>query len=122
MDGNLDVAYDIDVNFVTAWNQMFVDNDMVNPSTGKLDPRHLYGTSNFDVFRWPSLESGVQRSLLANFVISLVMPGIPLVCDFYFYSGPHFSPFISITMARNKISTFTTTGLRTIFTGKLNVF
>ena len=84
MDGNLEVAYDIDVNFVTAWNQMFVDNDMLNPSTGKLDPRHLYGTSNFDVFRWPSLESGVQRSLLASFITSLVMPGIPLVCDFIF--------------------------------------
>ena len=89
MDGNLDVAYDINVNFVTAWNQMFVDNDMVNPSTGKTDPRHMYGTSNFDVFRWPSLESGVQRSLLANFITSLVMPGIPLVCvNFYFYSDP----------------------------------
>lgn len=79
MDGNLNVAYDINVNFVTAWNQMFVDNDMLNPSTGKLDPRHMYGTSNFDVFRWPSLESGVERSLLANFITSLVMPGIPLV-------------------------------------------
>lgn len=123
MDGNLNVAYDINVNFVTAWNQMFVDNDMVNPSTGTLDPRHMYGTSNFDVFRWGSLESGVQRSQLALFIIALVMPGIPLVrVNFYFYSGPHFSLFVSITMARNKISTFTTTGLRTIFTGKLNLF
>jgi alpha-1,3-glucan synthase len=87
MDGNLNVAYDINVNFVTAWNQMFVDNDMLNPSTGKLDPRHMYGTSNFDVFRWPSLESGVQRSLLANFITTLVMPGIPLVCvKIIFYS------------------------------------
>ena len=123
MDGNLDVAYDINVNFVTAWNQMFVNNDMVNPSTNKLDPKHMYGTSNFDVFRWPSLESGVQRSQLASFIISLVMPGIPLVCvNFHFYSGLHFSLFVSISMARNKISTFTTTGLRTIFTGKLNTF
>lgn len=123
MDGNLEVAYDINVNFVTAWNQMFVDNDMVNPSTSQLDPRHMFGSSNFDVFRWPSLESGVQRSLLASFIISLVMPGIPLVCViFYVYSGPQFSPFVSFTMARNKISTFTTMGLRIIFTGELNVF
>lgn len=122
MDGNLNVAYDINVNFVTAWNQMFVDNDMLNPSTGKLDPRHMYGTSNFDVFRWPSLESGVQRSLLASFITSLVMPGIPLVCVKYLYSNPWFSPLVRYTMARNKIFTFTITGLPTIFTGKLNVF
>lgn len=80
MDGNLQVAYDIDVNFVTAWNEMFVNNDFLNPSTGAVDPKHMYGTSNFDVFRWPSLESGIQRSLLATFITTLVMPGVPLVC------------------------------------------
>ncbi|THU78641.1 glycoside hydrolase [Dendrothele bispora CBS 962.96] len=81
MDGNLAVAYDVDTNFVTAWNQMFVTNDFVNGQTGHLDPRHMYGTSNFDVFRWPSLSNGTQRSALATFMASLVMPGIPL----YFY-------------------------------------
>lgn len=80
MDGNLQVAYDVDVNFVTAWNQMFVDNDFINPGTGKVDPKHMYGTSNFDVFRWPSLEMGIQKSVLATFLAALVMPGIPLVC------------------------------------------
>jgi alpha-1,3-glucan synthase len=79
MDGNLQVAYDVDVNFVTAWNQMFVDNDFINPSTGRVDPKHMYGTSNFDVFRWPSLEMGIQKSVLATFLAALVMPGIPLV-------------------------------------------
>ena len=79
MDGNLQVAYDIDVNFVTAWNQMFVDNDFLNAHSGVVDPRHMYGTSNFDVFRWPSLENGTARSALATFITSLVMPGIPLV-------------------------------------------
>jgi alpha-1,3-glucan synthase len=79
MDGNLQVAFDIDVNFVTAWNQMFVNNDFLNPSSGKVDPRHMYGSSNFDVFRWPSLEAGTQKSVLATFIGSLVMPGIPLV-------------------------------------------
>lgn len=80
MDGNLQVAYDVDVNFVTAWNQMFVKNDFLNPSSGKMDPRHMYGSSNFDIFRWPSLESGAQKSVLATFIAELVMPGIPLVC------------------------------------------
>ncbi|KAF9464738.1 modular protein with glycoside hydrolase family 13 and glycosyltransferase family 5 domains [Collybia nuda] len=79
MDGNLQVAYDIDTNFVTAWNQMFVNNDFLNPSSGLVDPRHMFGTSNFDIFRWPSLENGTQRSVLATFITTLVMPGIPLL-------------------------------------------
>lgn len=79
MDGNLQVAYDVDVNLVSAWNEMFVDNDMINPNTGQVDPKHLYGTSNFDVFRWPSLQNGTQKGALATFITTLVMPGIPLV-------------------------------------------
>ncbi|EKM55582.1 glycosyltransferase family 5 protein [Phanerochaete carnosa HHB-10118-sp] len=90
MDGNLEVAYDIDVNFITAWNQMFVTNDFLNPNTGELDPKHMFGTSNFDVFRWPSLENGTQRSVLGTFITSLVMPGISLLYygeeqDFYMF-------------------------------------
>lgn len=84
MDGNLQVAFDVDTNFITAWNQMFVNNDMLNAISGKLDPRHMYGTSNFDVFRWPSLENGTARSVLGTFITTLVMPGIPLVCYFSF--------------------------------------
>ncbi|KAF8163338.1 modular protein with glycoside hydrolase family 13 and glycosyltransferase family 5 domains [Crassisporium funariophilum] len=92
MDGNLQVAYDVDVNFVTAWNQMFVKNDFLNPSTGVMDPRHMYGSSNFDIFRWPSLENGIQKSVLATFISALVMPGIPLLYygeeqDFYLYDN-----------------------------------
>lgn len=65
MDGNLNVAFDVDVracfkpirwyrclaqvNFVTAWNQMVSLNDFLNADTGLFDPRHLYGTSNQDV-------------------------------------------------------------------------
>lgn len=78
MDGNLQVAYDIDTNFVTAWNQMFVNDDFLNANNGVMDPRHWYGTSNFDVFRWPSLENGTLRSALGSFITNLVMPGIPL--------------------------------------------
>ncbi|KAH7926306.1 glycoside hydrolase family 13/glycosyltransferase family 5 protein [Leucogyrophana mollusca] len=78
MDGNLQDAYDLDTNFITAWNQMFVNNDFLNPNTGAVDPKHLFGTSNFDVFRWPSLENGTLRSALATFITNLVMPGVPL--------------------------------------------
>ena len=79
MDGNLQVAYDVSVNFVSAWNQMFVENDFINAFTGKIDPRHMYGTSNFDVFRWNSLNNGTQKSVLGTFIATLLMPGIPLV-------------------------------------------
>lgn len=90
MDGNLQVAYDVDVNFVTSWNQMFVSNDFINPETGRVDPRHMFGTSNFDVFRWPSLENGTLKSSLGTFLATLVMPGIPLLYygeeqNFYLY-------------------------------------
>jgi alpha-1,3-glucan synthase len=82
MDGDLEVPFDTDTNFVTSWSQMFVDNDMIHPNTGAVDSKHLFGTSNFDVFRWPSLESGIQRGVLATFVTTLVMPGLPLVILF----------------------------------------
>ena len=78
MDGNLQVAYDIGQNFVSSWNEMMVNNDFLN-SNGTLDPRHMFGTSNFDIFRWPSLENGTQRSVLGSFITNLVMPGVPLV-------------------------------------------
>ncbi|CAA7271667.1 unnamed protein product [Cyclocybe aegerita] len=92
MDGNLQVAYDISVNFVEAWNEMFVRNDFVNPTTKRVDPRHMYGSSNFDIFRWPSLEMGIQKSVLATFISALVMPGIPLLYygeeqNFYLYDN-----------------------------------
>jgi alpha-1,3-glucan synthase len=79
MDGNLQVAFDVDTNLVTAWNQQFVSNEMINPNTGAVDPKHMLGTSNFDVFRWPSLENGTQRGAFATFITTLVVPGVPLV-------------------------------------------
>ncbi|KIK71072.1 glycosyltransferase family 5 protein [Collybiopsis luxurians FD-317 M1] len=81
MDGNLAVAYDVDTNFVNAWNEIFEDNDLFNSQSNDLDPRHMYGTSNFDVFRWPSLANGTQRSALGTFMTSMVMPGIVM----YYY-------------------------------------
>jgi len=58
---------------------MFVENDFVNEFTSKTDPRHMYGTDNFDVFRWSSLNSGTQKSVLGTSIATLLMPGIPLV-------------------------------------------
>ncbi|KAF9541123.1 glycoside hydrolase [Agrocybe pediades] len=92
LDGSFEVPHDVDPDFVTAWNQMFVGNDLLNALHGHVDPRHMYGSSNFDVFRWPSLKFGVQKSGLATFIGSLVMPGIPLLYygeeqNFYLYDN-----------------------------------
>ncbi|KAF9265419.1 glycoside hydrolase family 13/glycosyltransferase family 5 protein [Marasmius fiardii PR-910] len=96
MDGNLQVAYDVDTNFVTAWNQLFVTNDFLNSMTGRLDPRHMFGTSNFDVFRWPTLSNGTQKSALGTFITTLVMPGIPL-----YYYGEEQNMYLFDTTANN---------------------
>ncbi|KAG8728436.1 Cell wall alpha-1,3-glucan synthase ags1, partial [Ceratobasidium sp. 428] len=94
MDGNLQVAYDAyqNPNFVEIWDNMLMSNDFLNAETGLLDPRHMYGVSNFDVFRWPSLVNGTQRVALASFINALVMPGIPLLYygeeqDFYLFDN-----------------------------------
>ncbi|CED84497.1 modular protein with glycoside hydrolase family 13 and glycosyltransferase family 5 domains [Phaffia rhodozyma] len=78
MDGNLAVAYDTDINFVSAYNTMVVTNDFLNPHTGEFDIRHMYGSGNFDVFRWGALESGQERSILGSFITTMLLPGVPL--------------------------------------------
>jgi len=75
MDGNLDVAYDAPVDFTDMWNVMAITNDFVNGETGVVDPRHMFGTANQDVFRWPSIVNGTQRQNLASFACALIMPG-----------------------------------------------
>jgi alpha-1,3-glucan synthase len=78
MDGNLEAGFDLPKNWVDAWNQMLLSNDFVNANTGVLDPRHMYGVTNQDVFRWPAIHQGVDRMLLGQFITSLLLPGIPL--------------------------------------------
>ncbi|KAJ7777588.1 modular protein with glycoside hydrolase family 13 and glycosyltransferase family 5 domains [Mycena maculata] len=96
MDGNLLAAFDLDTNFVSAWNQMFTQNDFLNAQTGVMDPRHLLGTSNFDVYRWPSLQNGTAASILATFITNLVMPGVPL-----YYYGEEQNFYIFDNLASN---------------------
>ncbi|KAJ5324842.1 hypothetical protein N7476_003442 [Penicillium atrosanguineum] len=79
MDGNLAAGYDIPVNWTEAWYEMILTNDMINANTGKFDPRHMYGATNQDVFRWPTVSQGVERQLLALFITTLHLPGIPLL-------------------------------------------
>ncbi|KIJ57158.1 glycosyltransferase family 5 protein [Sphaerobolus stellatus SS14] len=81
LDGNLEVAFDVPPNFVSAWHEMVTNNDFINVVTGEVDPRHMLGVSNFDVFRWPSLVNGTQKQVLGSFITSMVVPGIPM----YYY-------------------------------------
>ncbi|KAJ5682035.1 uncharacterized protein N7477_001975 [Penicillium maclennaniae] len=79
MDGQLSAGYDVPVDWVDAWNEMLQTNDLVNANTGKFDPRHMYGATNQDVFRWPAIQYGVERQLLGSYITTLLLPGIPLV-------------------------------------------
>ncbi|PWN31216.1 alpha-1,3-glucan synthase [Meira miltonrushii] len=79
MDGNLEAGYDAPANFVDMWNTFLLTNDFTNPNTGEFDPRHMYGTMNQDVFRWPAIKDGIRKQLLGNFITTLLLPGIPLL-------------------------------------------
>ena len=67
------------VDWVEQWYRIVGNNDMVNANTGEYDPRHIYGMTDQDVFRWPSLAYGTQRQLLGFFITMLEMPGLPMI-------------------------------------------
>lgn len=66
-------------DWVEQWNWILQHNDMVNANTGEYDPRHMFGMTNHDVFRWPALANGTQRQLLGFFVTMIELPGVPMV-------------------------------------------
>ncbi|KAF2266529.1 hypothetical protein CC78DRAFT_615044 [Lojkania enalia] len=65
------------VDFVHLWHDLLLHEDMANAYTGEFDPRHLWGMTNQDVFRWPALANGTQKHLLGLFIANLMMPGAP---------------------------------------------
>ncbi|KAI4100361.1 MAG: hypothetical protein LQ339_005534 [Xanthoria mediterranea] len=80
MDGSLSAGFDSPSGWVDAWNDMVRTNDLVNPNPGGpqgFDPRHMYGVTNQDVFRWPAIKNGTAKQLLGLFITTLHMPGIP---------------------------------------------
>ncbi|KAL8766393.1 MAG: hypothetical protein Q9209_006827 [Squamulea sp. 1 TL-2023] len=82
MDGSLSAGFDAPIGWVDAWNHMVRTNDLVNPNPGGpqgFDPRHMYGVTNQDVFRWPSIKNGTAKMLLGLFITTIHMPGIPLL-------------------------------------------
>lgn len=79
LSGSLKAGYDLDVNWAKAWERMVLTNDFFNANNGEFDPRHLYGVTNQDVFRWPAITLGTERMLLGYFITTLLLPGAPLV-------------------------------------------
>lgn len=79
MSGNLEAGYDLPEDWVESWNEMLTTNDFINANSGVVDPRHMYGTANQDVFRWPAIRQGTERLLLGQFMTTLVLPGTPLI-------------------------------------------
>ncbi|KAG1788869.1 glycoside hydrolase superfamily [Suillus plorans] len=47
VDDKLVLTSDLNTNFITAWNQMLVTNDFLNPDTGLADPKHLFRNKQF---------------------------------------------------------------------------
>jgi alpha-1,3-glucan synthase len=70
---------DTPVNWVDGWNAILQTNDLVNANTGIFDPRHMYGVTNQDVFRWPGIRNGTEKQLLGLFITTLHLPGIPML-------------------------------------------
>lgn len=79
IDGIYGAEMDTRTNWADGWQDMILTNDFVNANTGKFDPRHMFGVSNQDVFRWPSILNGTQKYLVGAFITSLLLPGIPIV-------------------------------------------
>ncbi|KAI9745457.1 MAG: hypothetical protein M1818_000991 [Claussenomyces sp. TS43310] len=77
IDGIYAALNDIAVNWVDGWNEIVQTNDLFNHNTGQFDPRHMYGVTNQDVFRWPAIVHGTEKNLLGLFVTTIILPGIP---------------------------------------------
>ena len=77
MDGTFGASGDPPTDWIAFWTAMLQTNDMVNANTGEFDPRHMYGVTNQDVFRWPAIVNGTQKQLLGMFITTLLLPGIP---------------------------------------------
>ena len=77
MDGTFGASGDPPTDWIEFWKVLMQTNDFINANTGEFDPRHMYGVTNQDVFRWPAIVNGTQKQLLGNFITTLLLPGIP---------------------------------------------
>lgn len=78
LDGTFGAEGDPSVGWIEFWETILSTNDMINANDGvTFDPRHMYGVTNQDVFRWPTIKNGIEKQLLGYFIIALLLPGIP---------------------------------------------
>lgn len=94
----LESGYDLPTDWVGSVSEMILTNDLVNPNTNEFDPRHMYGVTNQDNFRWPAISQGIERELLGFFMTTLFMPGIPLL-----YYGQEQGLYVLTSTADNYI-------------------
>ena len=98
LDGQFGAAGDPSVDWIDFWQTVIKTNDLTNANTGVFDPRHMYGVSNQDVFRWAGLQNGTQKQLLGLFVTTLLLPGIPTL-----YWGEEQSLYVLDSTAANYV-------------------
>ncbi|KAL6721871.1 Cell wall alpha-1,3-glucan synthase ags1 [Lecanora helva] len=78
LDGTYGAEGDPPVGWIDFWQAILSTNDMVNANDGMtFDPRHMYGVTNQDVFRWPTIKNGTEKQLLGYFIVALLLPGMP---------------------------------------------
>ncbi|KAH8602698.1 cell wall alpha-1,3-glucan synthase mok13 [Bisporella sp. PMI_857] len=77
IDGVYQAEFDTPINWVDGWENIMATNDMINQNTGLFDPRHMYGVTNQDVFRWPAIKNGIEKNLIGLFITTLILPGVP---------------------------------------------
>jgi alpha-1,3-glucan synthase len=77
VDGVFAAEMDIRINWVDGWQDIVTTNDLINQNTGLWDPRHMFGVTNQDVFRWPAISNGVSKNVLGLFVTTMILPGVP---------------------------------------------
>ncbi|WBW73643.1 cell wall alpha-1,3-glucan synthase Mok11 [Schizosaccharomyces osmophilus] len=79
MDGLMEIPFDLPTDLTEAWETIAINEDALNAMTGEHDPRHLYGVSNYDVFRWSSVVDGPGRLILGTMISFFLFPGVPLI-------------------------------------------
>ena len=74
LNGQVTAARVADVNFANLWNALMVNNDLSNSAT-RTPPLMILTHVTCALAQ----RSGAQRAVLASFVASMSIPGIPLV-------------------------------------------
>ncbi|KAJ3045031.1 Cell wall alpha-1,3-glucan synthase ags1 [Rhizophlyctis rosea] len=90
----LQVDGNVDINPVDLFNSLPIWDDLYNPQTGRLDLRHMYGITNQDLFRFPALDHGIEKSRLANWLVTVMMTG---TANLYYGEEQNFAMLDSMT-------------------------